>query len=467
MLTPVEILLLAIICVGLAFVFILSWRSHPREIFSPQCMFSLLILYYVVIGPLSFFVQDRTVFLGVDLRPVFWKGWLASAVAYSSFLMGYLVVKRRGDVVQRQTDGQWVLAGGCILFGLAAYGMLYWILKFGGGISFLSVSFSEKSAALAELGNSSVLAVYLSQLVNLSFGAACLLWLYVLDGKSKAALFLLIVVCTISVLFFVKTGFRYRLAWLLVGLAGSYYLWTKKRPSLLFWIPSSLLFIFLMGLIGMTRTYFAGLSLERTKDVEASRIMLEGFGEAGIFFSVCQVVDTIPHRVPHTYFDPIWVAITYPIPRSWWDDKPTSATLATLADTFGGTEAAAAGIAIPFYGEWFIAFGWFGLIGSSFVFGVLCKKMWNWYVQRSRDKLATVIYAVSLGFIYVAFSRGMLAQAILNFGFALLPMFIVYTLLPKVTSIVQEWGSMPFPGERGRPPPSTGGIRPSAPRRRW
>ena len=225
----------------------------------------------------------------------------------------------------------------------------------------------------------------------------------------------------------------------------TYYLWRKRRPNLWVWSPVMLLFIGAMGWIGATRNYWGGLSLDRVEGQNFEDFVTSGFSESGIFVTTCQVIDAVPRNVPHTWGDPFWVALTYPIPRSFWPNKPTSATLDTIAMAFGTEGAAAAGLAVPYFGEWYVAFGWLGIVGSSLIFGWLTRKLWDWYQQRDRDKLALVIYAVGLGLIYFAFSRGFIAATILNFSFSMLPLLIIYRFLPKLRLYAYVLG---FPGAK-------------------
>lgn len=427
-----EIALVACITVTILVVVGQAWVKGGIGLFSPAVFFALLIFYYVVAGPLYFLFNDELVYLETYVRPLLWKGWLASSVAFGSFLIGYVVYRRERRFVRQAPDERSVARLGVFAFSMAAAGMLYWILKFGGGVGFLNPTFNEDSAELSVQAFGSAAAVYMLQLINLSFAGVILTLLFALQRRSRATSIIFACALICSVLFFIKTGFRYRLAWMLVGLAVAYHLWKGSKPRLLFWLPAGAIFVGLMGLIGITRNYFGGLSLERTEGLRVKDYYAQGMSEASIFLSMCQVIDSIPARTEHTSWDPIWVAITYPIPRNWWPDKPLSQTLAVISESFGTNASITAGAAVPYFGEWYIAFGWTGIAISSCIFGWLAKWLWLWYLERPRDKFAIVIYSVSIGFMYVVFSRGFLAQVMLNFCFAILPLIIFYKIVPKV-----------------------------------
>ena len=119
-------------------------------------------------------------------------------------------------------------------------------------------------------------------------------------------------------------------------------------------------------------------------------------------------------------------------------DKPRSETLMVMAASFESPGASKAGQAVPYFGEWYIAFWWPGLIGSSLLLGHIAKKLWYWYEQRSRDKFATAIYCGCLGYLYVFFGRGYLPALVMNFCFTLLPLILVYRSFVKKARLARR-----------------------------
>lgn len=406
------------------------WTGDPRAAFSPRLFFTVLIVYYAVLGPLVMIGRDATTLLGIDTRPVFWKGWLVSACAYASFLLGYAMFKKTRAVTKVLSHRSSAYLLGIILFGAVAIAMFFWVAVYAGGISYLFPSYRE--GAVTTAGAESPVASYLVNGVNLTFGATSLLLLSFLQSRSRLTGWTLALVVLISVSFYVKSGFRYRIAWLMVDLAATYYLWYGRRPSLLLWAPLIGLAVAVMGFIGATRNYWEGLDLRKAQGMSVSEVFLNGFSESGTFMIVSQVLDSVPERLPHTYWEPFWIAIAAPIPRAWWPDKPDSTTLRTLADSFGTPGSAEAGLAVPYFGEWYIAFGWLGVIASSLLMGFVARRVWEWYLERTEDALATMIYAVSLGYMYILFSRGLLAMALMNFMFSLFPLLVMYRVVPKM-----------------------------------
>jgi hypothetical protein len=441
--SPLELLLIGSIVIPSLWVLLWSWWSSSlTEIFSPRVFFTVIMLYYTV-GPVFLVLRTDAEMFGISLRPILWKGWLAAALAYTSFLLGYRKRWRPERGIKFKGNETITLILASTLFGTAACAMFFWMFRYGGGFGFLNPFYTENSMIGAGEGFESALAVYVVQFINLSFGGVFLLLLYWLERRSFIALVLLLGASTFALLFFIKTGFRYRIVWMATGYIITYYLWTRKRPNLLFWVPVAVLFVTFMGIIGQTRNYWGGLNFEKTSGLGWSDSFANGFSESGTFFITCQVIDAVPDTLPYTYFDPFWVALTYPIPRKWWAEKPDSRNLMTMSMAFGGKGAAEAGLAMPYFGDWYVAFGWLGVVGSSLLFGRLARVGWEWYRAHDRDKLAVAIYGVGLGFIYVVFSRGLLAQAVLNFSFGLLPLMIIYRFLPKITLVITSLTKRP------------------------
>ena len=112
-----------------------------------------------------------------------------------------------------------------------------------------------------------------------------------------------------------------------------------------------------------------------------------------------------------------------------------------MAQSFGSNEAYEAGQSMPFFTEWYIAFGWPGLAISSFLVGFLCKRLWVWFLQRRDDKLVILSYTTTLGFLYFFFSRGYTPIMTLNFVCGLLPFFLFYAWLRRkaFAAAAEKW----------------------------
>lgn len=406
-----------------------GWSSH--QFWSPITFFSALVLYYLVGGPLLFAMQGRTDFLGVDYRPLYWLGWLASLVAFASFCLGYAipVASRPPSTVLAKKQQLTKIAFGLLLVSVVA--LVAWAADAGKLGSFLRPVAVEQASAMEEEQSVSAIVSYLLYTGNLIIPALVLLLVLWLRYRNWVFLSVFVGAFVFAMAFYLNTGFRFRIAWTVVALVSACYLQRRARPNPLLLAGGAAVFLMGMGLIGLTRNYFGGLSLDRAAGVSGAELLESGFTEAGIFTSVCAVFEAVPARLPHTYFDPLVVTAAFPIPRRLWPNKPQSRTLEVLAGSFESPHAAQAGQAVPYFGEWYIAFNWPGCIGASMLLGTLYRRLWVWYTSIQHDALVITIYAVSLGFLFFVFSRGYFPAIFMNFGFTILPLLII---IRKITS---------------------------------
>jgi|GEM_PF-6250834 len=384
-------------------------KKGALEIWQPSSLYSLLYLYYVTLGPFYLLLQGNTAFIGIELRPYFLLGWIAGGVSLIAFLSGYLI-SSLGRANSCETSISLLSLRQCRAIIVITFFMVL-----------LSVAYVKSGFA------SNVLVGYIANLLNFSIPGILLSMLVWLKwGRTYDIVFFLLYF-SILVPYYLSTGFRFRIVWLFLGLLSAYYIYRLVRPNFVFLTVVAVLFLGFMGFIGMNRDAWRDGDLTVSGGIQSS--LDRGAAEAGTFLASCSVLEAIPSRVSHTYFDPLWVTITFPIPRSLWLNKPASKTLEAMAWSFGSLDASKAGQAVPFYMEWYIAFGWIGLITSSVLAGWACGRLWMWFVRRNNDIMAILIYTTTLGYSYFFFSRGYLPVATFSFVFGIFPFFILHRYL--------------------------------------
>lgn len=421
-LDSLELVTVAAIALTCIAILVRNWIVGASEVWAPNSLIAILYLYYVVVGPLYFVINQKTDFLGINLRDHFGLAWLASLISLLSFVIGYgaLSPPRKPNHFEiNRSDAEKLMF---LSLGAAIFALLYQRLVSEGG----------------------VMSGYLINSINLSIPGAILAMLLYMREKSLKHGIIFSGITILAMSFFLYSGFRFRIVWLFLALLAAFYLWRRVRPNPLLIAGLGVILLLGMGFIGMTRSYWKGLSIERAEGAGVADMMARGFSEAGTFLASASVLEAVPARINHTYFDPIWVTITFPIPRKLWPGKPESQTLVAMKWSFGSKDAAFAGQAIPYYIEWYIAFGWIGLIGSSVGLGWLCRRLWAWYLERRADPLATMVYTTTLGYLYFVFSRGYLPMAVMGFLFGIFPFFLLQRYLAKRAALAS--------GPLGRPP---------------
>ena len=100
-------------------------------------------------------------------------------------------------------------------------------------------------------------------------------------------------------------------------------------------------------------------------------------------------------------------------------------------DAFFGNLVTGGGAAMNNFGEYYLMFGWIGIIMMSILLGFLFKKLWIWILIHHEEAIALPIYCLNLGFIFMIISRGYLAQQIHLYIFTVFPLLLIYIFNSK------------------------------------
>ena len=104
-----------------------------------------------------------------------------------------------------------------------------------------------------------------------------------------------------------------------------------------------------------------------------------------------------PEPYPHLGGELYWHAITKPIPRVMWPDKPTELSISIE----GALEVEGLTIATTFIGESYMAFGELGVICTGLGLGFLCG-WWNFIGSRMPGGYGQLVYASGFAAIAIA-----------------------------------------------------------------
>lgn len=287
------------------------------------------------------------------------------------------------------------------------------IIGFVGHVAFRGFSFSifasSKATAWEKAGD---FEFYFSSLVSLSCAACGLL---VACEKRKI---ILIPILLLTLIIFIVAGFRYRIVMLIITMAVSWQLYPHpKKINYKILLPIAIVAFLFFGLMDNARQYGAGLNRNAVANFELSKV--KGPGENASVFSFSGYVMDVYQNKEYVYFQPIWCAITLPIPRAIYPNKPNAEYLKNISTAdFGGA-------AFTYYAEAFMAFGWFGIILYGIFLGLLSKRVWLNY-QNNRNNINAILFlGLFNGFTFLFISRGYMAQVVLTFiYFVVLPFWI-------------------------------------------
>jgi len=182
-------------------------------------------------------------------------------------------------------------------------------------------------------------------------------------------------------------------------------------------------FIMAMGVMGIIRNHEKGLNVSKLKRNKNDNYLLVGFRETNIFPISGAVIKAVPERVNFVYSDIFINTLILPIPRKFLPNKNTDKYIRDPIKTYEELEAIDAHkwAAMLYFAEWYIAFGWIGLIVISFVLGFTYRRLWEWTKVNINNNYVLVIYASSLSFLYFFITRGYLPGALTIFIFSVFP----------------------------------------------
>ena len=438
-----------------------AYRSRDQTLFwNPLTLFAAIFAYYFVVGPLLALGFGSTFFYGIDFRPMMWKPWLAGLLGLAAIYAGFAIRTKR--FASRLAAGfhpalrKRLRAYCLILFGLGLVGFAYDAYVSGQSLAMLLLPVHSGTGFDAGPSGREGLAAgnYLILLINVFIPAMCLLTALNVHQPLPKRLLFVVLPATQVALFYASLGFRHRIVILILSMTATTYLLRRKRPN-----PGALLLggagiVLMAGFVVLSRSYGQGLDLSQIADLSLTEIFLGGFNDAGTFFTTALVIDSIPGTFPFVGLNPLWIALTIPIPRGFWPNKPYPLFL-----EYFGSLTGTQGQAVPVVGEHYMMAGWIGIIVGGLIIGIIYRCFWEFYRANPDNPLVVATYAVSWALCFPVVNRGYLAQTLMEFFFDLLPLVGLYFISRKMMSAVGHRPARPGPNQPAVPatPMAVGG----------
>lgn len=430
MVNPKETILLIVISFILIYLPLSNWRYKDKiHFWSPLTMVCLIFLYYVVIGPLITLVLGLTDYKMLNHRAYFEDGWIISLVALLAVIAGFnfRIPKKRATSLSAMKD-QLLNRKGVELeywkrFTIIASLCIVALVGTGGLASQFEVVNSSAGSLFA--GSQGTLGGYLLNGINLLIGASGLLFVATLDKKRRSMWLLALLFFTVAV--YTKQGFRWRHIALAMMLLSVYYIYSYKRVNLVLFMILSVLGIMIMGYIGKTRSYGAGLGYSEDQDFGNYELLLEGFGESAVFMTTGFLVSQVKEKDVYIGWDPVIQTLVMPVPRAIWPGKPSGDYIRVIERLYDSVFVGnGLGAAVLNFGEYYLMFGYTGVIVGYFLWGIIYRSVWQWFLKHRTNKLAIVTYAVFFSYIYMIISRGYTPQVVMLFFFTVFPLYVIF-----------------------------------------
>lgn len=386
---PASILLLIIILECL-------WRicRNKKEIWSPLTFLSAYLAYYVVLP--SF---DDEILMSAEAHYLVQFGGL---LFYIIFLLSYKLYKPSKEFKsfnkcfsQEQNYGKY----GITLFLIAFFS--YTLIK--GFSIYVFAGTDVESNGFDESLYYNRSSDYLTSLISLFCVSASLLY----ASKKKFDLFQIILML-ISISIYLIGGSRFRILSFIIVLLVVYYLYPKvKRVKLLYVLPLLFTIYIGMGVIERSRHYGIGLDINIAKSIIIGQDLESMTAKENtlVYTFSGKVMEKFDERI---YFEPLTCAVLMPIPRSVFPWKPNGDYLIKSKLLVDGTLAY--GSAFTSFTEAYISFGWLGIILYGLFWGLISKRVWYNYKRNCSNFASILLLALFNAVLYVAVSRGYLAQ---------------------------------------------------------
>jgi hypothetical protein len=420
------------LALGLLIVAPLAWRwaTGRFDVMEPMVLVAAIYMLYFVVAPLVRFWMDDMTFLQRNFQSEYGRGLLAVAVVVASMWTGYaLPVGPRPAPGARLAEPARALPPaeaaaarrlGWRLVALALLAMVAWARVAGRTLwtFFLPGVFGGIDAG----GGTDV--AYLFLAIEWFMPAFMVL---VAAGAMRSRWRALTILVLVSVVY-VSIGFRYRLVvlWLAAGML--VYLRAGKRPSLATLLPGAAVAFGVVGWVGWARTYFRSAGAVGGLTTDRRRLLLGALSDTRIFETFTAVLELVPNYVRFAHFKPLLYIFILPFPRFLWHGKPMPTWLDDVRTSIGTPYSESAGAAVPHFGEYYMAFGWPGLVIGSLLFGMAVKLLWRWYRADPGDPWRQAIFSLNTAFLFVAVIRGYAAQIVQEWCFIVLPAVVLVWL---------------------------------------
>lgn len=445
--------LIALICCE--FVFAIRSRFWV-VLYRPTLFVAVILIYYVLAGPLTALLGEGVVYKGLDHRALLVSGWLAAFLFYTSLLFGFYftpLIHRNKILIRSNVDDDHAVHHSRYHFELLhRYGLFLCLLGFflfilvGGTRSLLLLNPLAAGQLLdSGLGQPGLdvgpFTNYFNYSINLLIPGICLMSAAWYRQRRHTATILIWISITLAL--FISMGFRYRLVLLLIPVFLLWFCSQSRRPS--FRVLSLFLacFVSINGLIGLSRSYGRGLDFSMSENLQLSQILNSALYDSVVFYTTSGVIDLVSKQSLFVGTTPIVNSLLFPIPRSLFPNKGDHSYQSEITAKLYGGPKFAAGSAILNYGEYFLMAGWPAVIVFSIILGSVLRFLWNWFLLRQNDPFAQVIYVVSVSYLYVVISRGYMPQAVMLFLFTVAPLYCIYGYWTKYVYL--DSGASPPP----------------------
>ncbi len=282
-----------------------------------------------------------------------------------------------------------------ISYSLISFISFLIIIKLTGGLSFY---FHNIHAAMVKITSGSALFFMAVLIVEIPL----LIWFsYVLELRRNVFIFGLYLI--LVVLLFIFLGERGHVISLIMSLLAFYH-YAKQKLNLKPLFIVGLVFILFLSLFGQYRE-FSKYNFSIKKAGFNAKIGFEAIYQSVMsdfdqFIRFMDIIKYTPEKIDFQIGKTFLNLFLKPIPSRIWEDKPQGAGVIITKNLYPKHYSAHVSIAPSLVGELYLNFHLIGIITGMFLFGVVCRGLFEMLQHNKRNKNVIVLYAILLPFVY-------------------------------------------------------------------
>lgn len=385
-------------------------------------VFYISSIYYGVLGSWYWLEYRSGSFLGASWRDEVINISIVYGFVFFLVVLFSLYESRRSKrLVTRYQD----------VSGFDCSKLVLLVLMIVGALASLYVWVSASGLEKYELTQSSSLLI-LYQLSDVLI--ACLL--FGLSSAKRQRLWFFLV--ALFLVYAVFTGLRYKIA-LVLGPVIVFYFFSENsslRDKLI--LSLSLFFLVItFSVMTLARSKFSGIDLAVLSEVDTEALLYGLFAETNGLFALASAISQYGSELKFVYFEPVYEVFVQFVPRFLYPEKDLYSHLKDVA--FGislSEESVKSGTAPPFFGEYYVMFGWCGVVMGVFFYFIVLSWMIRQITKLSKSHRQMLIgiglVSVYMGYYY--YSRGSMAQISKGIVFIIIP-YILMLRLQGIRSI--------------------------------
>jgi|GEM_PF-6008932 len=428
------------------------WRGYLVEgkvdIFEPIFLFLALYTFYYVSRPLYIlYMGEQTSLLGFYLdRQTFTLALMYCAWGLCGFLAGYYWGRRRPAaghfkaIDELDEQKAWWIAIGCIGVGAAAYTYVIYVL--GGG---LVKTFSTERTMRYFIVAKNPYVANLTALMGV--GILVLYFLSILKRSTRVQWRVFFLASLVYGAFDIAfSGSRRGIVNIVFAmLMQRHYL---RRPlslrRALPWLVLLLAFSFTWLYVRTTMDQGFDAVRYRLGQLETKQVFDDVYtqGDNAVFDYLIAIISTVPAQYDYGYGAGLARFVYFLIPREIWPDKPEnlSRVMTQRYDPVTYLSGGSAGASMV--GEFYLEFGWFGILPGTLLLGYLFGRGYRWLAANAPTQLAVLIYSCGVFAFTGNIVRGGLFNATIELAQLVLPILLLVRVAKRRASYRAQWATM-------------------------